>query len=276
MTRDAWLAAHAYLAPVARFCGEVEEVLRALGAPSPAPARFDDYAADYAAGMPLFASPNGSVELEPGGEHAALLIAALPARLTDAALAAQTRALGAELARSARPAQSLVDWLLGDSTFAPTSPGLLRFLGWSALEHHLRPLLGEFARWRDEERWLPNDGPACGAPPAMAQLVGVDPGRKRFLVCGACRTRWRYRRTACPFCESDSLRLGIVGVEGEGGLRIDHCADCRGYLKTLDGQADQDLLLADWTSLHLDVIAQDRGLKRLAGSLFDLEALQLA
>jgi len=276
MTREAWLAAHAYLEPVARLCGEVEETLRTLPSRAPASARFDDYAADYAAGVPLLASPSAAVELENGGAHALALIDALPARLSDEDLAAQTRALASELARVARPAQSIADWLLGDSTFAPTAPGLLRFLGWMALEHHLRPLLGEFARWRDEERWLRNDCPACGSLPAMAQLVGVDPGRKRFLVCGTCRARWRYRRTACPFCENDSLRLGSVRIEDQAGLRIDHCEPCRGYLKTLDGQADEGLLLADWSSLHLDVIAQDRGLKRLAGSLFDLDALQPA
>jgi hypothetical protein len=30
------------------------------------------------------------------------------------------------------------------------------------------------------------------------------------------------------------------------------------------------VLLADWTSLHLDVVALDRGLKRLASSLYEL------
>jgi hypothetical protein len=30
------------------------------------------------------------------------------------------------------------------------------------------------------------------------------------------------------------------------------------------------VLLADWTSIHLDIIAQDRGLKRLATSLYQL------
>jgi hypothetical protein len=30
------------------------------------------------------------------------------------------------------------------------------------------------------------------------------------------------------------------------------------------------VLLADWTSLHLDVLARDRGLKRLAASLYEL------
>ena len=63
----------------------------------------------------------------------------------------------------------------------------------------------------------------------------------------------------------------LARVEGEGGLRIDYCDSCRGYLKTYDGQGAEDVMLADWTSLHLDALAQDRGLRRVAASLFDLE-----
>jgi FdhE protein len=135
----------------------------------------------------------------------------------------------------------------------------------------LVPVVGAFDAWRGEERWLRGNCPTCGALPAMAQLVGTDPGRKRFLACGYCGTRWRYGRTGCPFCESDTQRLASVVVEGEG-MRIDSCESCRGYLKTYDGQGDEDLLLADWTSLHLDLVAQDRGLRRLAASLYELES----
>jgi len=31
-------------------------------------------------------------------------------------------------------------------------------------------------------------------------------------------------------------------------------------------------LLADWTSLHLDVVAADRGLERKAASLYEIDA----
>jgi FdhE protein len=64
----------------------------------------------------------------------------------------------------------------------------------------------------------------------------------------------------------------VVSVEGEAGLRIDYCDVCSGYLKTYDGEGSESVLLADWTSLHLDMIARDRGLKRLAASLYDLDA----
>ena len=107
----------------------------------------------------------------------------------------------------------------------------------------------------------------------MAQLVGKDPGRLRKLSCGRCRTRWRYRRTGCPFCnDQDEHRIDVLSIEGDGGLRIDYCDACRGYLKTYDGEGSEAVMLADWTSLHLDLIACDRGLKRKAASLYDLEA----
>lgn len=62
-------------------------------------------------------------------------------------------------------------------------------------------------------------------------------------------------------------------VEGEAGLRIDYCESCRGYLKTYDRQGNEEILLSDWTSLHLDLLAHDRGWKRLAVSLHELGPL---
>ncbi len=93
----------------------------------------------------------------------------------------------------------------------------------------------------------------------------------RMLSCGCCRTRWRYRRTGCPFCErTDDHRLSVVGVQGENGLRIDYCEGCHGYPKTYDGEGSESVLLADWTSLHLDLLARDRGLTRMAASFSEV------
>ena len=78
-------------------------------------------------------------------------------------------------------------------------------------------------------------------------------------------------RIGCPFCESaDDHRLSALAIEGERYLRIDYCQFCRAYLKTYNGEGSESLFLADWTSLHLDIIARDRGLKRLASSLYEL------
>jgi FdhE protein len=61
-----------------------------------------------------------------------------------------------------------------------------------------------------------------------------------------------------------------LAIEGESRLRIDYCEACSGYLKTYTGEGSEALFLADWTSIHLDIIARDRGLKRLAASLYAL------
>jgi len=162
--------------------------------------------------------------------------------------------------------------LLQGEGFTPTHPGLLRYIGWTILARYLLPTVSVFAKWRDEERWLRCYCPTCGALPTMAQLVGVEPGKIRLFACGCCGTRWQYRRMGCPFCGvCDDHRLAVLAREGEAGLRIDYCKSCDGYLKTYEGQErSESFFLADWSSLHLDVLARDRGLKRLATSLFEL------
>jgi FdhE protein len=224
---------------------------------------WEDYRADFLAGVPLLQSSGAPIDLEPAGRMAALLVKRLAAEPSEGGLAAEASTLDAQLRGDAHSSRRIVDWLLGDEIFEPSSPGMLQYLGWTAMARYLRPVVEAFGGWRDDERWLRPYCPICGSA-AMAQLVGSDPGRKRLLCCGRCDSRWQYKRTGCPFCEGDSQRLSAVTIEGEAGLRIDHCDSCGGYLKTYDGQGNEALLLADWTSLHLDVLAQDRGLKRLA------------
>jgi len=271
LTRDRWLEAHSYLQGVASFCDQVEAAAAGLGSPSPAIPVWDDYSADFREGVPLLRSANAAPELEPAGGMVASLVATLASRHLEGPLEVDAAALDADLRREGHAGRRIVDWLLGDDSYAPSSPGLLRYLGWTVVRRYLSPVAEAFDRWRDDERWLRRYCPMCGSSPAMAQLVGADPGRRRLLSCGCCGTRWQYKRTGCPFCEEDSQKLAALTVEGEGGLRIDHCESCGGYLKTYDGQGNETLLLSDWTSLHLDLIARDRGLKRMAASLYELE-----
>jgi hypothetical protein len=67
------------------------------------------------------------------------------------------------------------------------------------------------------------------------------------------------------FCQSeDDHKVAVVAVDAESGLRVDYCEACCGYVKTYEGEGNEPVLLADWTSLHLDIIARDRGLNRSA------------
>jgi FdhE protein len=267
MTSEPWLEAHSYLRPIADLSAEVDRAAAAIEIPDVRMPDWDDYRDDFLAGVPLLSSADAAVDLEPGGRMAAGLLRSLASGTSS--VAAEARAIDAELRREPQPSRRIADFLLRDDTFTPPNPGLLRYLAWTAMARFLRPVVNGLDGWRDDDRWLRRYCPTCGSLPAMAQLVGADPGRKRLLSCGCCGTRWQFKRTGCPFCETDSQRLSSVSIEGESGLRIDHCESCRGYLKTYDGQGDETLLLSDWSSLHLDLIAHDRGLKRLAASLYE-------
>ena len=271
MTPHSWVEAHEYLRPVAELSAEVD---RATAGIAIVPARvpdWADYRADFLAGVSLLHSGDAAIDLAPGGRAAAALIERLAMAPSSGWIADETRALHEELRREPHPEKRIVDFLLGDESAAPSSPGLLRYLGWSAMARFIAPVVQAFDHWRDEEKWQRRYCPTCGSLPTMAQLAGEEPGRRRLLSCGCCGTRWHFKRTCCPFCESDSQRLESLVVEGEAGLRIDHCASCGGYIKTYDGNGHESLFLSDWSSLHLDVLAADRGLKRLAASLYELE-----
>jgi FdhE protein len=275
LTRDGWLETHAYLRPVGELCARIERVAAGLEAEAPGIPDWDEYVGDYKAGVPLLRSPDAAIDLEPAGRMVTSLVEKTASDSASGTVAPEASALAENLRARPDGPRLIMDWLLGEEAFDPPSPGLLRYIGWTAAARYLFPLVDAFARWRDEELWHRKYCPTCGSPPAMGQLVGVDPGRQRFLSCGGCGTRWRYRRTQCPFCENDSQRLAVVAVEGESGLRIDYCEACKGYLKTYDGQGNETLLLSDWSSLHLDLLAHDRGLKRLAASLYEFEPARL-
>jgi FdhE protein len=236
MTRHEWILAHPFLEGIARLQARIEKAAKTVAVPSLCFPDWDGYRQDFAAGVPLLASTTAAIDVS----------------AVDAAVPLVLEALTRDDA--------------GEAT-----AGMSDYVRWLVLSSALRPITRAFADWRDDERWMRPHCPTCGSLPAMAQLIGVDPGRQRLLSCGHCGTRWRYARTACPFCEAQSHRLTGIALEGEGGLRIDYCDSCRGYLKTYDGQGAEDVMLADWTSLHLDALAQDRGLRRVAASLFDLE-----
>ena len=271
MTPDLWLKAHSYLRPLADLSAQVDRAAAGIDVLDARIPDWEDYRSDFLAGAPLLPSTAAAVDLEPGGRMAGALLERLASGTLSGRLAGETRALDTELRREPQVSRRIADFLLGDETLRPPFPGLLRYLAWTATARFLRPVVNAFGRWRDEERWLRGYCPTCGSLPAMAQLAGTDPGRLRLLSCGCCATRWQFRRMGCPFCErADAHHLSAIEIEGEKYLRIDYCQSCRAYLKTYNGEGSEPLYLADWTSLHLDIIARDRGLKRLATSLYEL------
>jgi FdhE protein len=212
------------------------------------------------------------MDFEPAGAMTVALVGAVASEAPPGRLRDEASALDRALRADPDSAHRVSDFLLGEESWSPPSPGLLRYLGWAAAARWLRPIVEAFERSGEDEQWGRGWCPTCGSRPAMAHLAESESSRARRLCCGMCGTRWSYPRTKCPFCEADSQKLSIVAVAGEGGLRIDYCPSCKGYLKTYAGRGDEALMLSDWSSLHLDIAAQQRGLERMASSLYELEA----
>jgi len=102
--------------------------------------------------------------------------------------------------------------------------------------------------------------PVCGTPAALSVL---DFDGRRFLICGYCWLHWRTQRMFCPSCEQNQpAAAAYLTIDEEPEYRIDLCADCRTYVKTVDARKlDRPLYppLEALCTLHLDMKAQEAG-----------------
>ena len=115
----------------------------------------------------------------------------------------------------------------------------------------------------DPEAWLKGYCPMCGSLPSLS-LLKEEVG-KRYLFCSFCGYQWRIDRLFCPFCNNkDQESLHYFYGEGEETHRIDLCEKCHQYTKTIDYRnlQESDPVLEDLATLHLDILATQKGYKR--------------
>ena len=115
----------------------------------------------------------------------------------------------------------------------------------------------------DPETWLKGYCPLCGSLPSLS-LLKEEVG-KRYLLCSFCGYQWRVERIFCPFCNNkDQESLHYFCGEGEETHRIDLCDKCHQYIKTIDTRnlQESDPVLEDLSTLHLDLLASQKGYKR--------------
>lgn len=273
-TRQAWLAAHPYLAPIARFEAIVREAARRVEPPRIEPPRWESCAEALALGVPLLRCRSAAPRF---ASAAAYVFGRIVERAAETCppgdVADALEDVRSQLHRRPGDRVRIVEWTVRGAPpeVAWTNAGLLRFLGWAAVSHVLAPVVRALPARAGGDVWRRGSCPTCGALPVLAHLAHEGAARVRFLVCACCRTRWRYERTACPFCSSGAAdRLRILELDGGGPLRIDGCEDCKGYVKTYVEEGDEDLFLSDGSTLHLDVMAKNRGLRRIGTSLYEL------
>jgi FdhE protein len=120
-------------------------------------------------------------------------------------------------------------------------------------------------------QWAHGHCPVCGGWPAIAETRGLE--RERRLRCGRCAADWRVPVLRCAFCgESDHDRLSALVPEGEGEeeiRRVDVCLACKGYVKaitTLTALHESQVAAEDVATLHLDLVAIERGFTRPDGA----------
>ncbi len=73
MTPDLWVEAHSYLRPVADLCAQVDRAAAGIDVLDARIPDWEDYRADFLAGVPLLSSADAGVDLEPGGRMAGAL-----------------------------------------------------------------------------------------------------------------------------------------------------------------------------------------------------------
>jgi len=108
--------------------------------------------------------------------------------------------------------------------------------------------------------------PACGWPPLAAAITDDGDTRgRRVLICSLCASAWPFPRGVCPACgEAGSDRIDTHVAESLPHIRIEACATCRTYLKSIDLRTDGRAVVQsdDIASIELDVWAAEQGLRK--------------
>jgi len=117
------------------------------------------------------------------------------------------------------------------------------------------------------KQWLRGYCPICGSRPLMSEFNAE--GLREYL-CSFCGFEWPGERLKCPFCEnSDHTKLHYFYAEGDEAYRVDICDACNQYIKTVDSRKldyEPDLGLEDIVTIHLDILASEKGFKRPVAS----------
>ncbi len=121
----------------------------------------------------------------------------------------------------------------------------------------------------ESEIWVKGICPICGSLPFLSLLRGE--AGKRSLLCSFCGYEWGTERRLCPFCNNKGQASLQYFYDEEGGAcRIDLCEECHQYIKTIDLRKKDvpDPSLEDLATLHLDMVARERGYQRPVPTLF--------
>lgn len=155
--------------------------------------------------------------------------------------------------------------------------GFVRSTTWRIIAALVPPALKEPEAWDadpDRPQFRQNYCPVCGRRPALADLHKFRDGRARYLICGGCGTQWLYARVGCVYCGNVDLeKMRTLEPENDDRIRLDICDACDSYIKTYRGPAegsdDDYIYRQDWASVHLDLLAEEKGLHKKGNPILE-------
>jgi FdhE protein len=141
------------------------------------------------------------------------------------------------------------------------------------------PILHACRRRVVRPAWPRGCCPVCGAWPTLAEARGLE--RTRHGRCAPCGSDWLMPWLQCPFCGNDDhTRLHALVPEATGEARkVEACAICHGYLKTLmtlSTAPPADVSVLDLATVDLDVAALSEGYTRPLRAETPLDARVIA
>ena len=144
-------------------------------------------------------------------------------------------------------------WLVAELAVSPFAHALQRMLFGNLSAGGLQTAL---------DAWNHGYCPACGSWPAVGEVVGGH----RTLRCSFCACAWELRTYACIYCEESGEGFVTAAPDDERkDRRIEVCARCGGYLKTIDVAELSPfplLSISDIETTDLDVAAMEHGYAR--------------
>ena len=139
---------------------------------------------------------------------------------------------------------------------------LVRTVLWQMVEALVPAQLKDYDFWQNAG-WAKNYCPVCGRQPVLAHLRKEKEGRARFLLCDGCHTEWPFARVGCVYCGNEDLtQMHILEPEGQTAMRMDVCGKCQSYIKTYNEEGTESVYLHDWATIHLDLLAEEKGLRK--------------
>jgi FdhE protein len=146
-------------------------------------------------------------------------------------------------------------WLVAELAVSPFAHALQQMLFGNGAAADLRVAL---------DAWNRGYCPACGSWPAVGEVAGGH----RTLRCSFCSCAWELSTYACIYCDASGEGFVTAAPDAERkDRRIEVCASCGGYLKTIDLPSLSPfplLSISDIETTDLDVAAMEHGYARPA------------